>query len=120
MDSLSFLTDNAIANAVKDLYGSFAERRKALGLPNPGTVETIAREVQGDVLPSNFMFTGLRADMTKVTSMSPLFRTTHSFVIGSQGNLPPYALSSMFGTDKVCGAKWLQKLSSNIRRREYN
>jgi mitochondrial import receptor subunit TOM40 len=98
---LSFLTDNAVAAAIKDAYGSFAERRALLGLPNPGTVDNIAREVQKDVLLSNFMFTGLRADLTKVFGMSPLFRVSHAFAMGSQGNLPPYAFSAMYGTPKV-------------------
>ena len=97
----SFLVDNSVAAAVKDAYTSFHDRRAALGLPNPGTVDNIAREVQKDVLLSNFMFTGLRADLTKVFGMSPLFRVSHAFSMGSQGNLPPYAFSAMYGTPKV-------------------
>ncbi|KAK1149942.1 translocase of outer mitochondrial membrane [Aspergillus melleus] len=97
----SFLTDNSVAAALKDAYSSFSERRAALGLPNPGTVENIAREVQKDVLLSNFMFTGLRADLTKVFGMSPLFRVSHAFSMGSSGNLPPYAFSAMYGSPKV-------------------
>lgn len=99
--SLSFLTDNSIAAALKDAYGSFSERRAALGLPNPGTVDNIAREVQKEVLLSNFMFTGLRADLTKVFGMSPLFRMSHAFAMGSAGNMPPYNFSAMYGTPKV-------------------
>ncbi|KAK2761384.1 translocase of outer mitochondrial membrane [Arachnomyces sp. PD_36] len=98
---LAFLTDNVVAAALKDAYGSFSDRRAALGLSNPGTVENIAREVQKDVLLSNFMFTGFRADLTKVFGMSPLFRISHAFAMGSQGNLPPYAFSSMFGNPKT-------------------
>ncbi|KAI5289108.1 translocase of outer mitochondrial membrane [Ascosphaera aggregata] len=102
MDASSFLTSNPIAAAIKDTYSAFHERRGALGLPNPGTVENIAREVQKDVLLSNFSFTGLRADLTKVFGMDPLFRTSHAFTIGSQGgNQPPYAFSSMFGSSKI-------------------
>ncbi|PGG97873.1 mitochondrial import receptor subunit TOM40 [Blastomyces parvus] len=101
-DALSFLTDNSVADALKDAYSSFSARREALGLSNPGTVENVAREVQKDVLLSNFMFTGLRADLTKVFGMSPLFRVSHAFTMGSQqGTLPPYAFSSMFGSPKV-------------------
>ena len=98
---LAFLTDNAITATLKDVYDSFIERRRALGLSNPGTVDNIAREVQKEVLLTNFMFTGLRADLTKIFGMSPLFRISHAFTMGSQGNLPPYAFSSMFGTPKV-------------------
>ncbi|PYH98910.1 hypothetical protein BO71DRAFT_14124 [Aspergillus ellipticus CBS 707.79] len=97
----SFLTDNAAAAAVQDAYTSFSERRAALGLPNPGTLDNIGREVQKDVLLSNFMFTGLRADLTKVFGMSPLFRVSHAFSMGSSGNLPPYNFSAMYGSPKV-------------------
>ncbi|CRG88752.1 Mitochondrial import receptor subunit tom-40 [Talaromyces islandicus] len=99
--TLSALTDNSVAAAIKDAYGSFSERRAALGLSNPGTVDNIAREVQKEVLLSNFMFTGLRADLTKVFGMSPLFRMSHAFAMGSAGNMPPYNFSAMYGTPKV-------------------
>lgn len=99
--SLSMLTDNPAMAIVNDLYTSFSERRAMLNLPNPGTVDNIAREVQKEVLLSNFMFTGLRADLTKVFGMSPLFRVSHAFSMGSSGNLPPYAFSSMYGSPKV-------------------
>ncbi|EER29032.1 mitochondrial import receptor subunit TOM40 [Coccidioides immitis H538.4] len=99
--ALNFVTDNAVASILKGAYDAFSERREALGLTNPGTVENVAREVQKDVLLSNFMFTGLRADLTKVFGVSPLFRVSHAFTMGSQGNLPPYAFSSMFGTPSV-------------------
>ncbi|KKK13277.1 mitochondrial import receptor subunit tom-40 [Aspergillus rambellii] len=97
----SFLTDNAVAAALKDAYTSFSDRRAALGLPNPGTIDNISREVQKEVLLSNFMFTGLRADLTKVFGMSPLFRVSHAFSMGSSGNMTPYAFSAMYGTPKV-------------------
>ncbi len=99
--SLSFLTDNAILSTLKDTYNVFSERRGALGLSNPGTVENIAREVQKDVLLTNFMFTGFRADVTKVFSMTPLFRISHAFVMGSQGGAAPYSFAAMYGTPQV-------------------
>lgn len=98
---LSFLTENPVAAAIKDAHTSFSERRALLNLPNPGTVDNIAKEVQKEVLLSNFMFTGLRADLTKVFGMSPLFRVSHAFSMGSSGNLPPYAFSAMYGSPKV-------------------
>ncbi|KAJ5612373.1 Mitochondrial import receptor subunit tom40 [Penicillium lagena] len=101
LSSLSFVTDNPAAAAIKDAYTSFAERRALLNLPNPGTVDNIAREVQKEVMLSNFMFSGLRADLTKVFGMSPLFRVSHAFSMGSSGNLPPYAFSAMYGSPKV-------------------
>lgn len=98
----SFLTDNAVAATLKDACTSFSERRAALGLSNPGTVDNIGREVQKDVLLTNFMFTGLRAELTKNFAVAnPLFRLSHAFSMGSQGVMPPYALSAMYGSPKV-------------------
>ncbi|KAJ5936478.1 Mitochondrial import receptor subunit tom40 [Penicillium verhagenii] len=96
--SLSFLTENPAAAAIKDAYTSFSDRRALLNLPNPGTVDGLAREVQKDVLLTNFMFTGLRADLTKVFGMSPLFRVSHAFAMGGSGNMPPYNFSTMPST----------------------
>lgn len=98
---LSALTENPAAAAIKDVYNSFSDRRALLKLPNPGTVDNIAREVQKDVLLSNFMFTGLRADLTKVFGMSPLFRVSHAFAMGSASQMPPYNFSAMYGSPKV-------------------
>ncbi|KIX10493.1 uncharacterized protein Z518_01576 [Rhinocladiella mackenziei CBS 650.93] len=98
--SLSFLTDNAIAAAISDIYSNLSERRKLLGLENPGTVDNIAREVQKDVLLSNFMFSGLRCDLQKVFSINPLFRLQHGFAMGSQA-LPPWQLTALYGTSNV-------------------
>jgi mitochondrial import receptor subunit TOM40 len=97
---LAFLTDNAIVATLTDTYANLAERRKALGLSNPGTVDGIAREVQRDVLLSNFMFQGLRCDLQKVFSVAPLFRIQHGFAMGSQ-TLPPWQLMALYGTPKV-------------------
>jgi mitochondrial import receptor subunit TOM40 len=100
---LSFLWSNAATAALADTYTSFQERREALGLSNPGTVENIAREVQRDVFLNNYTFSGLRADLTKAFSITPLFQVSHAFSIGSQG-LPPYTFAGLFGTSKVCGS----------------
>jgi mitochondrial import receptor subunit TOM40 len=97
---LAFLTDNVIAATLTDTYANLAERRKILGLSNPGTVDGIAREVQRDVLLSNFMFQGLRCDLQKVFSVAPLFRIQHGFAMGSQA-LPPWQLMALYGTPKV-------------------
>lgn len=97
---LGFFTNNALSVALADTYGSFAEKRAALGLSNPGTVENVAREVQRDVLLTNYTFSGLRADLTKAFSMSPLFQVSHGFSMGSQG-LPPYSFAGLYGTSKV-------------------
>lgn len=97
---LSFLTDNVIAAAITDTYASLQERRKLLGLENPGTVDNIAREVQKDVLLTNFMFSGLRCDLQKIFSVNPLFRLQHGFAMGSQA-LPPWQLMALYGNSSV-------------------
>lgn len=98
--SLSFLTDNAITATVSDFYAAFSERRKALKLTNPGTVDNIAREIQKDVLCTSLMFQGLRADFQKVFSLAPLFRIQHGFQMGP--NVPsPYNLMALYGTPRV-------------------
>ncbi|KAI1377438.1 eukaryotic porin/Tom40 [Hypoxylon crocopeplum] len=96
---LGFLTANPITNAVSDAYKSFSERRARLGLSNPGTVETIAKEMQRDVSLTNYMHTGIRADLTKAVSLSPLFQVSHQFAMGEHQN--PYAFAGLFGTSKV-------------------
>ncbi|CAD6501713.1 BgTH12-01963 [Blumeria graminis f. sp. triticale] len=97
---LGLFRNNALSRVLVDTYNSFAERRTQLGLSNPGCVENISREVQRDVLLNNYTFSGLRADLTKAFSISPLFQVSHSFSISSQ-SLPPYTLAALFGTNKV-------------------
>ncbi|KAL6719590.1 translocase of outer mitochondrial membrane [Lecanora helva] len=95
-----YLQHNAVVRAFQDTYRSFSERRAALGLSNPGPVENVAREVQKDVFLNNLMFTGLRADINRPLSVSPLFQYSHAFAMGSQG-LPPYGFSAIYGTQAV-------------------
>lgn len=94
------VTSNALVATITDTYNNFQARREALGLSNPGTVENVAKEVQRDVFLTNMMFTGLRADLTKAFSVSPLFQVSHAFAQGSQ-QIPPYAFLALFGTSKV-------------------
>ncbi|KAG9249215.1 eukaryotic porin/Tom40 [Calycina marina] len=98
--SLDFLYKNAVSSSISNTYRSLQDRRAALGLSNPGTVENIAREVQRDVFLNNYTFSGLRADLTKAFSMAPLFQVSHAFSVGSQG-LPPYTFAALFGTSKI-------------------
>lgn len=97
---LGFLYNNAVTAALADTYTSFSERRAALGLSNPGTVDKIAKEVQRDVFLTNYMFSGLRADLTKGFSVSPYFNVSHAFASGSQA-LAPYTFAALYGTQKV-------------------
>lgn len=98
--ALSFLTDNAIASVINDTYNNLSERRKLMGLTNPGTVESISLEVQGDVLLNNYMFSGLRCDLQKFFSISPMFRMQHGFAMGSNV-LPPWQLLAMYGNSRM-------------------
>ncbi|KAH0370987.1 hypothetical protein KCU65_g2244, partial [Aureobasidium melanogenum] len=98
--ALSAVSNNALVSALKDTYSAFQARREALGLTNPGTVENVAKEVQRDVFLNNLSFSGLRADLTKAFSVSPLFQVSHAFSQGSQ-QIPPYAFLALYGTNKV-------------------
>jgi mitochondrial import receptor subunit TOM40 len=97
---LSFLSENVVAATVLEAYSNLSEKRKALGLENPGTVDNISREVQREVLLSNYMFSGLRCDLQKIFSVAPLFRLQHGFAMGSQA-LPPWQLMALYGTPRV-------------------
>ena len=85
---------------LQDVYSSFQERRAALGLSNPGTVEGIAKEVQRDVFLNNLSFSGLRADLTKAFGVAPLFQVSHALSMGSQAQ-PPYSYGVLYGSPKV-------------------
>lgn len=91
---------NTFVDTVFDTYQSFQDRRAALGLSNPGTVDGIAKEVQRDVLLSNLTFSGLRAELNKSFSIYPLFQISHAFSTGSQ-MLSPYTFLALYGTNNV-------------------
>jgi mitochondrial import receptor subunit TOM40 len=111
--SLDFLLQNPVAYQVQNVYRAFSERREALGLPNPGTVENLAKEVQRDVFLNNMSFSGLRADLTKAFSVAPLFQVSHALSMGSQLQ-PPYTYAALYGSPKVRGfdgRHWLHGLA---------
>ena len=99
--ALSAFTNNPVFNTLRDTYDHFQTRRALLGLSNPGTVENVNKEVSRDVFLNNFAFSGLRAELTKAFSVSPLFQVCHSFSSGNQ-QMPPYVFMALFGTSKVC------------------
>jgi mitochondrial import receptor subunit TOM40 len=101
---LAFLRNNPLFSSVSSALSSFSERRAKLGLSNPGTVENIAREVQRDVFLNNYMFTGIRADLTKAFSLNPLFQVSHQFAMGDRLN--PYTFAALYGTSKVCSPNY--------------
>lgn len=99
----AILFSNPVAAVLGDAINSFSERRAKLGLSNPGTIEGLAKEVQRDVFLNNYMFTGMRADLTKIFSMAPLFQVSHQFAMGERLN--PYTFAAMYGTGKVATAR---------------
>lgn len=94
------ITQNGIFGRLRDVYTAFHDRREALGLSNPGTVENIAKEVQRDVFLNNLSFSGLRAELTKSFGVAPLFQVSHSLSMGSQVQ-PPYSYGVLYGSPKV-------------------
>ncbi|KAF3062555.1 hypothetical protein TsFJ059_006230 [Trichoderma semiorbis] len=95
----SLIFSNPVAATIGDAVNYFSERRAKLGLSNPGTIESLSKEVQRDVFLNNYMFTGIRADLTKIFSMAPLFQVSHQFAMGERIN--PYTFAAMFGTGKI-------------------
>ena len=81
-------------------YNSFHERRAALGLSNPGAVDEISKEVDRSVFLRNQAFSGLRGELNKAFSASPLFQISHAFATGSQA-LSPYTFLALYGTNNV-------------------
>ncbi|KAK6461618.1 eukaryotic porin-domain-containing protein [Scheffersomyces coipomensis] len=93
-----FWSSNPVFSYLNDVYITISEHRKSLGLTNPGTIENLNKEVSRDVFLNQYFFTGLRADLNKAFSMSPVFQTSHTLSIGSNV-LPPYAFSALYATD---------------------
>lgn len=118
--SLGFLRENAIMSAIRNTYQAFSERREALGLSNPGTVDNVAREVQKEVFLKNYMFTGLRAGLTKPFSISPVFHISHAFAMGSQEGLPLYTFDTLYGTSKVCDECELNILRAKLTENRFS
>lgn len=104
---------NGFLDTVLDTYRSIQERREALGLSNPGTVDQIAKEVQRDVFLTNQTFSGLRAELNKSFSIMPLFQISHAFASGSQ-MLSPYTFLALYGTNNVCQPSGVSACASNF------
>ncbi|KAK7054876.1 translocase of outer mitochondrial membrane [Paramarasmius palmivorus] len=82
------------------IVSRFNQWRSDLGLPNPGSVENLQKEVKAVHL-NNYAFDGGRADITKSMSMSPLFQVTHSFALGSQNAPSSYNFGAIFANEKL-------------------
>jgi mitochondrial import receptor subunit TOM40 len=96
----SVWTTNPVLSYVNDVWMAVANRRAALGLTNPGTIENLNKETSKDVFLNNYFFTGLRADLSKSFSMNPAFQVSHSFSLGSPV-MPPYGFAAFYATDNV-------------------
>ncbi|KAA1471162.1 hypothetical protein DENSPDRAFT_775873 [Dentipellis sp. KUC8613] len=83
-----------------NVYRRFADWRTSLGLPNPGTVEGLGKEVKNTHL-TNFFFDGARADLMKGLSLDPAFQVTHSFSLASQTAPPSYSFGAVFANQNV-------------------
>jgi len=95
-----FFTSNALVSRASSAISAFQEKRQALGLSNPGSLDNISKEVDRDVFLNNFSFTGLRADITKSFGVNPLFHISHQLSTGSPAQ-PPYAFSALYGSSKA-------------------
>lgn len=83
-----------------NVYRRFSDWRSALGLPNPGSVENLQKEIKNTHL-TNFFFDGARADLMKGLSMDPAFQVTHSFSLASQSAPPSYNFGAVFANQQV-------------------
>ncbi|KAF9069602.1 eukaryotic porin-domain-containing protein [Rhodocollybia butyracea] len=88
------------SNLFSSYINRFSKWRADLGLPNPGSVENLQKEVKATHL-TNYAFDGGRADLTKSMSMNPLFQVTHSFALGSQTMQPSYNFGAIYATEHV-------------------
>ncbi|BFZ62359.1 translocase of outer mitochondrial membrane [Saitoella coloradoensis] len=92
-----------VPSSVTSTVDSIAAWRASLGLTNPGTFENLTGKVQKEVLCGNYMFTGIKADLSKAVAVSPVFHLTHGFALGSQV-APPYS----FGVFLAQGSSFLR------------
>ncbi|KAG6909703.1 hypothetical protein DXG01_015904 [Tephrocybe rancida] len=83
-----------------DAFDRFNQWRTDLGLPHPGTVENLHKEVKATHL-TNYIFDGARADLTKSLSANPLFQVTHSFALGSQTIPSSYNFGAIFANQSI-------------------
>ncbi|KAF3935583.1 hypothetical protein ABW19_dt0203617 [Dactylella cylindrospora] len=102
-DQLNWLAQNPLVSILNDGLSSLSSKRDALELPNPGTFENVTSELTKGVFLTNLQFTGLRADITKIFGVAPLFQVSHAFSmgLGGPGALPPYTFAALFGTSKT-------------------
>ncbi|KAG8931431.1 translocase of outer mitochondrial membrane [Tulasnella sp. 408] len=86
---------STVASPFTSLATRFGNWKAGFNLPNPGSVETLQKEVKQTHL-TNFIFDGARADLTKGLSVDPAFQVTHSFSLGSQSAPSSYHFSAVY------------------------
>ncbi|CAG8707708.1 9193_t:CDS:2, partial [Acaulospora colombiana] len=84
--------------SLSSLFNGITEYRKKLNLPNPGTFESLHREVKATFI-TNYLFDGGRADLTKVLSQN--LQVTHSFSMGSTVATPMYNFGAAYIGEKA-------------------
>jgi mitochondrial import receptor subunit TOM40 len=89
----------------RDWHQSLNDWRDRLGLTSPGTSEGLHKEVQRDVFLTNYMFSGMKADLGRNFSANPLFQVQHSFSAGSS-QAAPWSFLSLYATDNVSPLFW--------------
>lgn len=85
---------------ISQSFSKFNEFKKSFGLTNPGTVDTINKEVSRDVLLTPFFFTGLKADVSKSFSLAPVFQVSHALSIGNP-MASPYAFAAAYANQST-------------------
>lgn len=97
--SASFWALNPVFLYLSDVSTAVAAHRKLLGLQSPGTVENLHKEVSRDVLPTQYFFLGLRADLNKLFNFSPVFQTSHLLSAGAA--TPAYLFSAVLANEQL-------------------
>lgn len=113
-----WLTSNPLTLRLRDAYTAFSEKRESLGLPYPGQMEDLSKEVSRGVFLNLYTFTGFRADLTKAFSATPMFQVSHALSMGSQA-LPPYTFAALYGSPKVRNFR-LHRVSAYLHLLRYS
>lgn len=83
-----------ITSLVVGPFKKLLEWKEGLNLPSPNcTFEQMHRESR-NISPSNFLFDGAKADISK--GLSPTFQVSHSFSMGSSTSPPNYSFGGVF------------------------
>jgi hypothetical protein len=96
----SFNIPNLVPQFLRQYIDHLSDWQKRLGLESPGTLESIHKEVQKEVFLTHYAFSGMKADLGRGYSVSPLFSVQHSFSAGSS-QAAPWSFMSMYSTNTV-------------------